>query len=81
MFNKKIYYYLPPRQAPNDKAQIKGCKGSCNSALLAKSVAILTIMVVNGRLSTKADTTADTHNISTKATASLASGLTDIIKY
>lgn len=51
---------LPPRHAPNANAQTKGCNGKFNVLFSANEIAILTIIVVNGMLSTNADAIADT---------------------
>lgn len=51
---------LPPKQAPNARDHTSGCNGSPNASFSASEMAILTIIVVSGILSTNADATADT---------------------
>lgn len=70
---------FPPRQAPKDKAQTSGCNGKLKSLLSASVVIILTIIVANGILSTKAEAKADTHSTNSTATASRCFGSTDMI--
>jgi len=72
--------FLPPIQAPNVNAHIRGCIGKLSSRFWARFVAILTIIVVSGTLSTKQLAKADTQSISNIATANRDSSLTDRIK-
>lgn len=51
---------VPPKQAPNARAQTSGCNGKLSALFWAKDIVILTIIVVNGMLSTKADAIAET---------------------
>lgn len=82
MFSKcNFKYIIPPKQAPKDRDHINGWSGRFNSLSLARLAAILTIIVVRGRLSTKAEAKADTHKIKTMAVANLDSGPTDVITY
>jgi len=69
--------FLPPMQAPNVKAQIRGCIGRSSSRFCARFVAILTIIVASGTLSTKALAMADTQSSNSMATANRDSSLTD----
>lgn len=64
-------------QAPNAKDHISGCNGKLSSRFCERFVAILTIIVLSGTLSTKALANADTHSSSSMATASRDSSLTD----
>lgn len=52
--------YEPPRQAPNANAQTSGCKGRFSAFFSANEIAIFTIIVVNGILSTNAEAMAET---------------------
>lgn len=70
---------FPPKQAPKESAHIRGGNGRFNSSLLARSVAILIIIVVIGKLSTNADAMAETHKIRTIAVANRDSGPTEVI--
>lgn len=72
---------LPPKQAPNESDHINGWRGRFSSLSFERFAAILTIIVVRGRLSTKADANTDTHSIKTIAVANLDSGPTDVIIY
>lgn len=51
---------LPPKQAPKANAHTSGWSGSPNSLFSESEIAILTIIVVRGILSTKAEAIADT---------------------
>ena len=61
---KKIQKLIikPPRHAPKASAHTSGCNGKPRASFSAREIAILTIIVVNGMLSTKADAKADTYN-------------------
>lgn len=75
--NEIVLWFLPPMQAPNAKDHTKGCKGKPSSRFCARLVAILTIIVVSGTLSTKALANADTQSSNSIATANRDSSLTD----
>lgn len=68
--------FLPPIQAPNVRAHTSGCIGRPSSRFWARFVAILTIMVASGTLSTKQLAKADTQSSSNIATANRDSSLT-----
>lgn len=51
---------LPPKQAPNNRAQIRGPNGRFKFGLVDMLFTTLTIIVVNGILSTNADVIPDT---------------------
>lgn len=57
---------LPPKHAPKAKAHTNGCRGKFNAFFSANEMAILTIIVVRGMLSTKADAIADTWKTSSE---------------
>lgn len=73
--------FLPPMQAPNASAHTRGCNGKSSSRFCARFIAILTIIVVSGTLSTKALANAETHSNSRIATANRDSSLTDKMKF
>jgi hypothetical protein len=50
----------PPRQAPKASDQTSGCKGNPSASFSDNEITILTIIVVKGMLSTKADAKAET---------------------
>lgn len=84
--SKQLYIRLsgssvPPMQAPNASAHTSGCIGKLSSRFCPRFIAILTIMVVSGTLSTKALASADTHSSSRIATANRDSSLTDRMKF
>lgn len=60
--------YLPPKHAPKDKAHASGCSGKFSALFSANEMIIRIIIVVSGILSTKAETSADTHSIMSIAT-------------
>jgi hypothetical protein len=59
-FIKKNNNDAPPRHGPNANAQTSGCNGNARAVFCVKATTTLTIIVVTGMLSTKADVIADT---------------------